>query len=295
MDQINFSWPSPDDEHRLGLWVPEVEFIFTPSSGRRFFVYIHNWLRYRVHIFHLLSGISCFSPPRPGAWRTLLARFPSMPLADKPPPPTQVKKRFLEKQHALEFFSTLLKQELTLDSEMPESVMWRGTTIPSQPIVDNIDAAQQYARQFREMAWELSEVGFRVELYALDRHLVPASPAHRDNEETVRRTLIATLVGEDTGDSQAWRGGNILPNIAGARNGLRAPHPRDRAQSLEAFRRLILRWPNCPRYLSAYDALDSSTPDGTLEKFEYEAAHHYCQRFYEWAGRAPAVPRAVVD
>lgn len=71
--------------------------------------------------------------------------------------------------------------------------MWRSAVIPQIAFESGGDLGP-YAVAIREMAWELSEVAFRVELYELDRYLVPPSSEQvRDYCENKCRHLVGEV------------------------------------------------------------------------------------------------------
>lgn len=293
--QVDFTQPAPDNRYRLGLWLPEAEFVFTPQSPRRLFVYMHNWLRFRPHLLRLLSGISYFTPPRPTAWGALLGRFPAISGNNDETAKKKGKqahaKRHTEKLQALEFFAILLNEEIAVDTPMPHKVVWKGTTIFRDNFLGEPEA---YAAELREMAWELSELAFRVELYEMDRHMTLDATEAGQDEDMVRWTLLAQVVGElEAVEREKIVAGTIIPKVAFAGNtGLRAQEVRARVRSLESLRQLMMRWPNCPQCLKDYTDL-SRCPEATIMEFERAATRYYCQKFYEWSARAPVVPRVA--
>lgn len=165
---------------------------------------------------------------------------------------------------------------------LPSFVDWQHTLITLQDL-ESRTPRESITKAIREIAWELSELAFRVELYELDRFMCPASRGELDVPENDRRKLLERVFPDCH---------FVLPLTPPRHHqGLFAPDVRDRAWSLEGLRRLIIRWPSHPR---AFDKIvfTPTSPDDELLAFEREAAALYCQQFYEWLGRAPVVPRS---
>ena len=282
LDRIDFSRPCADS--RLGLYVPEAEFLVSVQNLRRLYTYASNWLRVRSGILRLLTGIALFTPPRPESWRTLLGRFPLTAGYEQHRKEVDAP-RHKRKLEACKLFTDLLGEDITLHTDMPESVVWEGTVLPSAAFTEQgpSNLPPEFSLPLRQIAWELSELGFRFELYALDRHLVPEAGSTHEVAEHRRRALIHRI----------FAGTHfILPDRSLAGNaGIGALHVRDRASGLEALRLLICRWPGSPTRFRRLAPLSAQTPYNLLRDFEQDAANVYCQRFYEWSNRAPVVPR----
>lgn len=169
-----------------------------------------------------------------------------------------------------------------MHAEMPSHVFWRSVVIP-QTAFESGSNLGPYAAAIREMAWELSEVAFRVELYELDHYLVPPSSEQvRDYCENKRRHLV----GEVFQSSQFV----VLGFLPDCTVRLSARHIHDWASALNALQILILRWPRHPGHFNGLQQLSRRTSENVLASFEQDAAVHYCQRFYKWSERAAIVP-----
>ena len=276
---VDLTRPCPDDAHRLGLWLPEAEFVMTVQQTRRLFVYMGNWLRHRCAILSTLDGPARYAPPRPGWWRTLLARFPKSPNdrdGDKP----GEKKRRKEKDEACDFFTELLGEPISVYAPIPNAFVWRGVTV-SETLLET-GQLEDYLPRLQEIGWELAEVGFRVELFELDRFHVPERLQNSDAFEQRRRELLAEVFGD---------GHHLFPSLPPANGLFSMPDIHRRAACLDALRRLLCHWPSHPSHFDTLVLRADEPSAHTLETFEHEAARFYCQQFYEWAGRAPSLPR----
>lgn len=109
----------------------------------------------------------------------------------------------------------------------------------------------------REILWEIFHLGFRAELLALDRHLVPSHSTDQsslDGDEFNRRQLVDGVCG-----GQLNLGSPVLDEASKA---LSSPDIRVRIPSIEAFRQILIRWPSCPPSLIQLNPLtDSRHPD----------------------------------
>ena len=281
LDRVDRSRPCADDADRLGLWLPEAEFVVAVSTNKRLYTYLSNWLRFRQAIIKSLLGTNRYVPPRPVHWRTLLSRFPKVgevPRLDE----KGSKKRRVQKEEAWEFFSELLNEKITMHADLPESIFWNGLEIP-QDAFEGDSLHQHYVSRVHEVAWELSEIAFRVELYEMDRYLVPAPSQNEDSFEMQRRDILVRIFGD---------GHPVMPLVPPKPSGsLSATNIRTRAENLEALRTLMCRWPDHPPHFDTLKLDNPALPDSDLSTFERDATLHYCQRFYEWSGRAAVIPR----
>ena len=290
LEQVDFSRPAPGDQGRMGLWLPEAEFVVGPAQPWRLYAYLGNWIRARCAFWRLLSKMQRFEPPRASSWRIFIGRLPENPdeeneartaVERKQRSVHQRAKRQQEREDACGYFAALLKQEVRPREPLLEEVTWRGCKLTQADIAGG-ELPPAIRRAVREMAWELSETAFRVELYELDRHLVPAARECYQDYEWQRRRLVTAVFPDHHFAIPA------LP--ASSRGGLSATDLRGRAECLEGLRRVLVRWPRAPRMFSRV-RIDCNTPRDDLRAFEWEAASFYCQQFYESFGRPAVVPR----
>lgn len=130
--------------------------------------------------------------------------------------------------------------------------------------------------------WELAELGFRHELLALDRFLVP----YRDEpgREVEREELLRRVFPDD----------DIYTVVELPRepSGLNHPQPYRRVPWLEALRRVLLRWPACPQIIAEQSVLHSM-PEPEIADVEKQMTMFYVNTFFQCSGRAPIVPHTL--
>ena len=125
----------------------------------------------------------------------------------------------------------------------------------------------------KQISWEVAEMGFRLELCALDKHLC-------GNKASSARLIDAVFANRSlTGDS--------LPCMP---YGLAHPSAPARKDSLEALRQIVARWPKAPTLVSQ-NRFTCTTSDDIQTTMEQTLAKFYVQSFWENAGRAATIPR----
>lgn len=288
LDQVDFSRPSPDDQARIGLWLPEAEFLVAVENPFRLFVYLQNWLHFRLPLMKLLKEENRFVPPRAPMWRILLERFPSTSdtTAERNSSGKAAKKH-KAKLDACAYFSKLFNEEVPLHPAPGGTIIWRTHTM-DQRSFQGSKPPESARKPIGEIAWELSEMGFRVDLYEADYRQVPPPPHDTVmalDDMTTRRALV----------TKVWPDGHFLfpTTPACPTQGLWAENIRDRACALDGLRCLFRRWPAHPASFDTVGELTRATDVQTLEQFERAAIRYYCQQFFEMFGRAPVVPRVL--
>lgn len=178
---------------------------------------------------------------------------------------------------------------LSLSINGPIDIFWKGQRILSaQDLATgrlNISASTM-----KEIIWDLSEHNFRFELLALDRCVVPRDDM-TDVELFQRDAMVRACLPGHTFVSVDWP---LMDEGLGARE------PVERAECLEAFRKLLATWPGrdgiqlkVMRVLVMdTPALRQATPESILavEKVAYP---FYCQTFFNYFGRAPSIPHQL--
>ncbi|KAI0345238.1 hypothetical protein BDW22DRAFT_1326251, partial [Trametopsis cervina] len=136
-------------------------------------------------------------------------------------------------------------------------------------------------RLCQEIAWEVSQLGFQIELLMLDLHF---HKPESDPGLTAERVEWMKKV---------FDGGPPLhiPALPAAPAGLASPDPLLRAPALEAFRCLINTWPQVPDYIRNCRPLDTGHDRVFIRQMEREMAEFYINTFYKQAARAPVLPR----
>lgn len=186
-----------------------------------------------------------------------------------------------KKAEICKYFTALLSREtqpFALRMDPIRSFTWRGWRV----ILDQ-EAARQRSELplpvdiVLEMAWELSEVAFWVELCELNCRMVADESAAAFQQ---RNELL----------SRIFAGGHwSLPGLPSPREGLSALDIRDQSGSLEHFRVLLCHWEGCPRSLLTFQ-FNTNMPLDNLKRFESDATVFYCKTAYAKFGRAAAVP-----
>ena len=131
----------------------------------------------------------------------------------------------------------------------------------------------EWTKLCQRVAWELIQIGFRYELSALDRQLVP-------NDEHRRDKIVADVFppahGIQLKDFPSWSRG-----LGAHSSELRAPY-------LDAFRRLLLRWPDVPSHFEHISFVTLTSPD-EYTSLEVQLLVFYCQMFFDVSGRPPTI------
>ncbi|GJF00685.1 hypothetical protein PsYK624_169830 [Phanerochaete sordida] len=302
-------------EALVGLWFPEPELLVMPQNKLRLLVYISNWVSTRTQLFALLGRLSLHPPVTQNSWRTLLSRFPEQSEEEKQASESQrtpassskstargsasgkatsssssqaakkeaAQKRHQQKEAVCAYFSALFglkERPLKLRVEPISSFVWRGTAYALDRTAAQAGRMPLPADVVQEIAWELAEVTFRVEVCELDARMVP-----RRGQRALRlrhELLDAVFVGGH------WSKPDLPPPL----KGLWAEAFSDRVECLESLRLLLLRWPSCPDVLKTQKFQPAMPVDDGL-KLERAVVKLYCECAYQQFGRAAALPRIV--
>ena len=130
--------------------------------------------------------------------------------------------------------------------------------------------------------WEVFELGFRHELLALDRLLVPMNDV--PDADSRREEILA----------EAFDGRDVyrLHLLPGSGAGLCANVPERRTRSIQGLRNVLKRWPMCPPDVIAGSPLGPHLDTSVIEAMECAVARFYVRTFFAYSGRAPIVPHA---
>ena len=167
------------------------------------------------------------------------------------------------------------QRPLELRVELIKSFVWRDVVVTLDSDAARAGEMSVPAEVIREMAWELGEVAFRVEVCELDMRMNPQSGARALR---TRHELLDSIF-----HGHHWS----RPEYPRPPDGLAAEASNARVESLQLLRLLVSRWPGCPPVLRTsnfqygFDVTD----------LERELAKFYCQCAYLKFGRAAAVPR----
>lgn len=231
---------------------------------------VQHWLQLRESWYWLLNGDRIgqlnLSPPRSADWRHYL----NVGLDGLRMSAGSNKKR----TGLLAYFDTaLVGNEI---SPSLQEARWFG-----QPI--DLDDSMQMT----QIAWELYEIAFRVELAAID-HIVVPGPSDCSAMEAMqysseRAKMIANVFGERH---------FMISTLPAGNEGLASYSLSGRAPCLEALRRVLARWPDAPSAIRT-SSLSASTLVHDIRNMEQTLATFYVQTFWERAGRAAAVPHRL--
>ncbi len=159
-------------------------------------------------------------------------------------------------------------QELTVDVSGNGVAQWQGK-----------DVSHLGPDDIREILWELAEINFRLEFFALDQKL----SSHHDEQHF-------DLIGGSFPHGK-W---NLLHcvQLGSANYGLAHSNYLERAAYVFSMRRCMQDWPGCPQNLSAASDQARYKPDD-VERVETDIAAFYCDSFFMNFGRPPVLPRRL--
>jgi hypothetical protein len=241
--------------YRTRYLFPEAA-IFASTNEARRAKFFATWNVFRpACILRVFSAESLASPLSGQQWRDflldgLLAR-------------SQVPSVARQREQVKAIFADVL-DELHIDFCPPPS-----NHFPTVPV----DEAQK-------ILWELTELNFRFELLALDKH-ASGSSTHRDENERQAMVLkcfdVASLVAAD---------------VRQANSGLQAHDWQERLPFLLALRALMRDWGGLkPTPLLLPDlASHNMYTEVDVQQLEEHVARFYTQTFYRSFGRAATVP-----
>ncbi|KAI0093364.1 hypothetical protein BDY19DRAFT_990009 [Irpex rosettiformis] len=250
------SWP---------LWVPEPQMVTGSPSQVRRQRYVLHWLMIRESWWSFLQN--------PNLQTAMMSRWWRAYLDDGFAPSPKIHgDHEAARKKAVEVLTSVFRGAPFNPADL------RPTWF-SQPVsaVDDALCCQ--------VAWEISEMGFRVELVKLDlaflgiSKLVPAVAAQRNE------WLLQVFPGSSPLRMAAYPSTNT---------GLASPAALERSKSLEGLRLLMLSWPDCPEQLKASAPLDQVS-EGTLASLEPVVKSFYVRSFVRIANRPPILPRQRPD
>lgn len=260
VDRSGIAKPSSET---WGYWIPEPSLLLGCQTQDRVERYLMNWLRIRTAWQYLLDvPNSTVTRVQPQWWRDYL----NGELTDTTPDNGTRRVQRLEK--VKDVFGRVFDM-LDYATKESSNVAWFQYTL------SKIDSSLA-----PKILWEVFEIGFRHELLALDRVLVPMH--NERNAEHRREEVIGPVF-----HAADMRGVNRLPDHG---VGLCALSPRDRVRYIQALREVLIRWPLVPPEIYASPPLTASSATVTVEALEFALAGFYVKTFYMYSGRAPIVP-----
>lgn len=258
--------------------VPDPGLLLTTNASRAD-NFLENWLRIRILWLSMLVSAPENIEPLPSQWfRDFLAgNRGKMQMSERD---NKTNRRKSEIQATLDrIFRKQGLQDL--------SYLWSGLIYFCDDTYTTVQDIPSAIR--REIYWELYEVGFQHELIHMDRFLCPESVTNvssRSALELRRLNLISAIFKYDLSPIRS----RLIPDYL-APAGLSASNIRQRANSLEALRCVLARWPAVPDTIKFHPALDSKgLQEPMIAACEYAMACFYTQTFWRQAGRAPLIP-----
>lgn len=256
--------PVSSDSEAWMYWLPDAAVVVGPTSDERITRHVRHWLQVRVPWLYLLRHRQLRRQLPVHVWRTFLNDGPG------PNKPSTVAKKARAKARVIEILEEVFKAE-NVQPEVHGIPAWFDEVVSSPPPT----------RICQEIAWELCELGFRVELDELDHALIP-----RTDDRGLER---AELIDQVSPGCRHWYFRAFPQNSTG----LTSYELHDRIPCLEALRRLMLDWPNVPHDLKESPSLDLTTSPDTVTTVERAIASFYVQSFFDVSGRAAVIPRRL--
>ncbi|TFK77962.1 hypothetical protein K466DRAFT_507916 [Polyporus arcularius HHB13444] len=260
---VDLSKPARPNTEVWGYWIPEPALLLRPKTEDRRDRYIMTWLRLRAGWLYLLRlpDVPVCSVPTQW-WRDILYGPTGRSAVDA----STLKARRWEEIKKV--FGTVF-QEAHFDSNQAGPVWWCGLRVRA---VD--------PEVCPKIIWEMFDLGFRYELLALDRLL---APARKDpHGERKRVAMLAAIFPRNHLYS--------ISELPDAGAGLSARVPHHRVPYLEAFRRVVSRWPSCPASLHDSPPFALTMSSEEIISREKVLVKYYVDTFFALSGRAPIVP-----
>lgn len=249
-------------------WIPDPALFVGPQTEGKKQQYISKWLFVREAWLYIICDPSLgIGAVPPQWWRDYFSGSDSTTGKET--------RTALRKSQVTALFHRVFP-ERDLQSSAPSSLVWFGNTISPGAVPSHL---------CQQILWELYELGFRFELLQLDRHLCP-NQARDLAASAAEEVLREELIGQIFPDDHSLRV-NTLPQL---HTGLSASSVRERAESLEAFRIVLCRWPSVPVDVRQAQCLNGQRPDLYIRSVEESMIKFYVQSFFEASGRAALVP-----
>lgn len=265
LGSVDLAHVGPTSRKSWGYWIPEPALFVRTKTDQRGLKYLMNWLRVRpawLYMLRVRDANLCSIPPQ--WWRDFLYGEIARTEGDR-----ETRRSVRVRQVSHVFSRAFQLGDVDVNPAVPPA--WFDRRYDQIP--ENVCGA---------IIWELCELGFRQELLALDRILVPMSREIGDEE--MREDFIGRVFPDG-----ALYCVERLPEDTGC--GLSDDLCFRRVPYLEAFRNVLCRWPRCPPCIHKGPSIATSMSREVIEEKERQMARFYVQRFYEEAGRAPIVPR----
>ncbi|RDX41580.1 hypothetical protein OH76DRAFT_1364402, partial [Lentinus brumalis] len=260
---VDLSKPARPNPEIWGYWIPEPALLLRPKTEDRRDRYIMTWLRLRAGWLYLLRLLDVPVTSVPTQWwRDVL--FGPTGRTDRDASTLNTKRW----EQIKKVFGTIF-EEAHFDSNQSGPIWWCGHR------VRNVDAKLR-----SKIIWEMFDLGFRYELLALDRLFVPSRKDPHGEKKRVDM-LAAVFPGHHL---------YSIPELPDEGAGLSARVPHRRVPSLEAFRRVVSRWPSCPASIHESPPFAITMSHEEILTREKVLVKYYVDTFFAQSGRAPIVP-----
>ncbi|KAK0474218.1 hypothetical protein IW261DRAFT_1650979 [Armillaria novae-zelandiae] len=248
-----FAFPRPD------------LFVTISDSGKRMSV-LSTWLRLRPG--HLAMQTSSYCPGKVShqMWRAIL----SYDWVGKSDANDRVRGKETQRRDLAATFLVGCLDEMSIQEGVSVDATWRGKSMPHIDVED-----------VHEILWELSELGFRLEILSVDSHLrvIENDSALRKHEKHLGHCFPRGRY------DRCW-----IVELAEAHHGLAECSWMRRAPYVCSLCRVMSKWRNCPQ--SIQDERERYTED-MLISLQQDMALFYCKSFYTAFGQAPTLPREL--
>lgn len=249
--EVDMNLVVPTGQDVWKYWAPEARLVVGSSVTDRVKRFVARWLKIRDACYYLLTRPPMcqerLKPLKACEWRDYLnmCEFVQQEINAAPN-----SKRSLQIVAVMKAVAEMLGENKP-DDGVPAK--WFGNDVESVegPISERI---------LVEVAWDLAEVGFRVELSELDWYLVPRSAPDDDLEMTERDALLSAVFPADRG--------LVIKTFPKTPDGLASPSFAGRTVYLEALRQVLSRWPGVP------DELKNCAPLTSIPSFVRVASRY---------------------
>lgn len=250
---------------RIEYFVPEPALIIGPKDPKSRRRYLFNWVKGRDPWLYIMTH-SAFKqkPIHQQWWRNYLNH-------------TNLHEASSGTTHTAKEKAEVLTLFQAISAESPGAIHGDEVLFFGKPF----SSTEAYCR---EVLWKVFDMGFRLELLALDRVLVPA-PSVMSHQSQVfeyeRHDLISQVFSND--------GLLRVASLPTENCGLAAENIADRLPALEAFRIVLVRWPGVPQLLCTRKFAKAVVEPDLLD-LERCAVKFYLDTFYFHSSRAALVP-----
>lgn len=255
---------------KFNYLVPEPALIIGPEDRARKFRYLCNWVLAREPWLYMVTHLAFQQQPiHQQWWRDYLNH---VNLGDTGKPGSATGER---KGEVFALFSAIF----------PESDL----NLRGQPTFFGRELQELDTRFCQEILWEVYEMGFRLELLAMDRRLCPSDSGSPPSSaslyaEQCRIERVAEVFSQKT----HFR----ISTLPTSHSGLAAVDIMDRVPALEALRQILKKWPGAPRSMKKTKISAGMSPDA-LQMAEKGIIQFYVDTFYLYSSRAPLVPHRL--